>query len=351
MADHRKTQSFKAPGASAGASIKLPAYGAPQTDPAPAIREPGRPRSTRRAPDEDGAAIRLPGRGERLDPDDRLARPEFGDFGEEVIDGVRIECSPSKAGHADPQCRLAAVVSICLAKGYIASTELLTRTDEESDFATDVCVRKVGKDPESGWRHLEELSFEVAHSQTLENLKQVRVPKLVRAGVRRIFAILVQEGDVLEWSADAGEWIGLTPGDTIRDQVFVQPLEIEAILDAAKVDQLVSKAQLAKREPYLMSVIKKARAKGVAEGEAKGEAKGRAEGEAKGRAEGEAKGEAKGLAEAILRVFHGHGIELDDENRQALLACRDTELLGRWLDKALVAQSASDVLAELEEMS
>ncbi len=44
----------------------------------------------------------------------------------------------------------------------------------ESDFATDVCVRKDGVDPETGGRYLEELSFEVAHTQSLENLEQAK---------------------------------------------------------------------------------------------------------------------------------------------------------------------------------
>ncbi len=144
MADKRSTHSLQAPGGSERA------YGSPQAEPLPAIREPAK----------SPASIRLPGRSERLAPDDQLARPEFG---EEVVDGVRMECSPATEEHADPQCRLAAVVSICTAKGYVASTELLTRTDAESDFATDVCVRKDGVDPETGGRYLEELSFEVAN--------------------------------------------------------------------------------------------------------------------------------------------------------------------------------------------
>ena len=123
----------------------------------------------------------------------------------------------SVAEHADPQTRLAHLVSACLVEGYVTSSELLTRTEKESDFATDVCVRKEGIDPSTGGRYLEELAFEVANTQTRENLEQVRVPKLVRCGVRRIFAVLVPEGDVLEWSVKDGEWIGLAGDDEIRE--------------------------------------------------------------------------------------------------------------------------------------
>ncbi len=90
--------------------------------------------------------MRMPG------VDDRLAVPEAG---EEYVDGVRYEVLAGEAAHADPQCQLAYVVRACVAKGYIASTELLTRSDSGSDFATDVCVRRAGTDPQTGQRYLE----------------------------------------------------------------------------------------------------------------------------------------------------------------------------------------------------
>ncbi|MCP4662857.1 MAG: hypothetical protein GY856_46285 [bacterium] len=121
----------------------------------------------------------------------------------------------------------------------------------------------------------------------------------------------------------------------IRDRVFKKALHVKAILDAAAMEKLVSEAQLAKREPHLMGVVQEREAKG----------------RARGRAEGRAEGEARGLAEAILRAFKHHGIELEAPNRRALLACRDRALLERWLDKALAAESASNILAELEETS
>ncbi|MCP4664367.1 MAG: hypothetical protein GY856_53975, partial [bacterium] len=176
MADKPSPRTLQAPGASTGSSYDLPAYDSPRAEPSPAIREPGRSPSKIRAPGQSGVEIRLPGRGERLAPDDRLARPETG---EEYIDGQCIQAMAGEAAHADPQCDLAYVVRACVAKDYVASTELLTRTDEGSDFATDVCVRRRGTDPQTGGRYLEEVSFEVAHSQTREDLERVRIPTLV----------------------------------------------------------------------------------------------------------------------------------------------------------------------------
>ena len=57
----------------------------------------------------------------------------------------------------------------------------------------------------------------------------------------------------------------------------------------------------------------------------------------------------QGLAEAILSTFDHHGIKLDAANRQVILTCRDTALLRRWLDLALMAKDASEVVAELEK--
>ncbi|MCP4658483.1 MAG: hypothetical protein GY856_23980, partial [bacterium] len=149
MADKPSSRTLQAPGASTGPPYDLPGYDSPRAEPLPAIREPGRSPSKHRAPGQSGVKIRLPGRGERLAPDDRLARPEAG---EEYIDGQRIECLAADAEHADPQCQIAYVVSACVAKDYVASTELLTRTDEGSDFATDVCIRRRGTDPQTGGR-------------------------------------------------------------------------------------------------------------------------------------------------------------------------------------------------------
>jgi hypothetical protein len=265
--------------------------------------------------------------GKRYAPDDRLARPDVGRFGEEVVNGDRRMCMGAMAEHADPQSRLNILVGVCLAKGYVTSVELLTRRDEESDFATDVCVRRVGVDPETGSRYVEEVSFEVANTQTLKNLEEIRVPKLLASGIRRVFVVLVQEGDVLEWSTLKEEWIGWAPGEEILDPVFVQPLAVTAILDAAAVDQLVSKAQLTKEEPYLMEEIKKRELKA------------------------QARGEARGLAKSILRAFKKHGITLNAENREAILECHDMAILERWFDKALGARSAAEVLAELEKVN
>ncbi len=232
---------------STASSYQMPGYGAPRTEPSSPQRE--RPRPTR--------ALRLPG------IDDRLARPEEG---EEYVDGELIgwEAMAGEPDHADPQCQLAYVVRACVAGGYVAATELLTRTDRKSDFATDVCVRRDGVDPATGERYLEEISIEVANAQTRAEIKK-RAKKLVARGVRRVFGIMVKEEKVLEWTRSSGFEERPLEGQ-IRDRTLKKPLRVRAILDAAEADRLVAEALWEKRVPYLVKLVEKGKAEGRLEG-------------------------------------------------------------------------------------
>jgi hypothetical protein len=230
---------YQAAEGSGGRSYRLPAYGSP-------IGEP---------PGSSVPEMRMPG------VDDRLAIPESG---EEYFDGIRYEVMAGEPEHADPQCQLAYVARACVAEGYVASTELLTRSDVGSDFATDVCVRRQGTDPRTGQRYLEELSFEVANTQTLKELG-IRAKKLVARGVRRLFAVMVQEEEIHEWEPRGG-WKVLSRYGEIRDRAFHKPLRVRAILNAAEADRLVSAALVAKKEPHLMKTLEEREAKGREEG-------------------------------------------------------------------------------------
>ncbi len=59
----------------------------------------------------------------------------------------------------------------------------------------------------------------------------------------------------------------------------------------------------------------------------------------------EAKGKAEGKAEAILAVLVARGIAVGSEVREHILACRDGDLLDRWIARAVVAPSAAEVIA------
>jgi hypothetical protein len=187
---------------------------------------------------------------------DRVVEPETGT---EMIRGQIRKVLPAEPPHADEQCRIASVIATNVAPGYAASTELLTRVDEEADFATDACIRKLGRDPATGARHVEELSFEVKHTQSSAEITQ-RARQLIRRGVRRVFAIHVKEdeqgalraGPVREWLAREDCWLELHPEAEIMDSCLVQPIRVQALIDATEADNQVARTLLAKNNPVLV---------------------------------------------------------------------------------------------------
>jgi Putative restriction endonuclease len=131
---------------------------------------------------------------------------QVGKSADEVIGGRRVVAFPAEAPHADQHGELQYVLRAHVAPGYVAAVDLLTRVDQKSDFASDVCVRREGVDPQTGKRHLEELAFEVVSEQTEQDVSE-KVPRMHRRGVRRIFAIFIKSRQVCEWSSEGpGGW-------------------------------------------------------------------------------------------------------------------------------------------------
>jgi len=286
-----------------------------------------------------------PGRAGLPRIDDRLVVPEV--TRDEIIKGRRVVAMPAEAPHGDQHFRLDYVVGAHVAPGYEGSTELLTRTSAESDFASDACIRKTGKDPATGTRYLEEIAFEVVSTQSERDVTE-KAEEMHGRGVRRIFAIFIKgPRRVCEWSPESPRrWQLLDAGARIEDPCLVAPLAVSALLDAALADNAVQEALIAKNNPVYLERVAAAEARG----EARGKAEGRAEGEAKGRAEGEAKGraegEAKGVAEAILKVLAARGIAVSAARREEIVRCGDLARLSRWVVRAAVVASADEVTAE-----
>ncbi len=286
-------------------------------------------------PSGSGSSMHLPGRGTFPHVDDHLVEPEI--TRDEIIGGRRVEASPAHSPHADQQSRLDYVLTAHVASGFRASSDLITRHAVDSDFASDACVRRKGIDPATGRRYLEEIAFEIVSEQR-EKLATEKAERMHHRGVRRIFAIWVKSAEAGEWSSEDRTWRRLAPGAKIADPCLVKPLEVAALLDAAVADNAVAEALVAKGNPVILSREAAAEAKGEARGEAKGEAKGLVEGTAKGRAEGSAR--------ALLKFVAARGISVGKAQRQEILRCQDLERLDRWLDRAAVASSVAEILAE-----
>jgi RNA polymerase-binding transcription factor DksA len=281
-------------------------------------------------------ALQLPGAMSRAEfpaIDDRLVEPETRT---EMIDGEFRQALPGEPPHADTQCDVSYVIRANVVPGYVASTDLLTRVSEDSDFATDACIRRDGIDPSTGTRYLEELSFEVKSTQSVADLTS-RARMLIRRGVRRVFAIFVnkdrdeqvQAGPVKEWSPREDRWIDLGDEDEISDPLLWRPVKVRALLDAAEANNQVARALLAQDNPVLIENRRQAVMQ--RERELRVEL---AEREAQLRAAHER--ERCALKEGIFDLCHALGVEVTPE-RRAVMESMDSEGL-RWLRDAIRAQ-------------
>jgi len=269
------------------------------------LKAPGHP--------DTGSPRHLPGRGPFPRVDDHLVEPEI--TRDEIIGGRRIVASPAQPPHARQHGVLEYVVQAHVRPGYTAAVDLLTRVDEESDFATDTCVQRDGVDPETGTRYLEEIAFEVVSKQN-QKLVTEKARRMHRRGVRRIFAVWAKTRRVCEWSAES--WRPLEAGAQIEDPCLVAPLTVGALLDAAAADNAVVEALAAKGNPALQER----------------------------EAAAEARGEAKGVAQSILGFLEARGLAVSEARRQEILSCQDLDRLHRWLQRAALASSADEVTSE-----
>jgi hypothetical protein len=276
-------------------------------------------------------AMRLPGAGEKWNPDDHAVQPETR---QELVRGELVEALPARPGHGDTHSRLDAVVSLCVAPGYVVSTDLLTRRSANSDFATDTCVRKAGRDPATGHRYLEELSFEIFFTQTLADARE-RALDVSGSGVRRMFGLFVAERyrdadvdgkvdiQVREWSRDQGEWIALALDASIEDPCLSTPLPVRALVDATAADDAVARALIARRNPVIEKLEAESQARGFRSGTARGKLEGKLE----------------ALRYSLLDVLAHHRVVLDAAQAERIAVCNDADILQRWFARALTTTS------------
>jgi hypothetical protein len=291
------------------------------------IREPGSPAGmTYLAPGAvHSESMRLPAAdGPWLDPDDHLVEPGTR---YEVFEGERVYVSPARPGHGDMHSQLDVVIRYHAATGYKASLDLLTRRSEDSDFATDVSVRRTGRNPATGHRYLEEISFEIFFQESREYAR-TRARKVLASGVRRMFGIFARERyrdsdvddvvdyTVAEWSSERDDWRMLAPGDVIEDPCLHLPLPVEAIVDALASDDAVARALLAKKNRVLAAQ------------------------EARVRNE-----EHRATMRAnVLRILEHRHVALDAAQRARIETCDDVEALERWLLRATEVHDAAELL-------
>lgn len=227
------------------------------------------PISTRAPAAAPSAAGRFPGEEDTPRLDDRLVRPEAR---EERVGGRPLIAAPAGPPHGDAHCQLDGEAVFHIRPGYVASTDLLTRVDVGSDFATDTSIRKEGVDPATGDRHLEEVVFEVVHEQSLRDVTE-RAERLSARGLRRIFALFVKRREVAEWSLAERSWRPLPPEASIEDECLIRPLPVRALLDRAEGRNAVARVLLEESNPVLEQARQEARSSGHLAGLAEGHRK------------------------------------------------------------------------------
>ena len=285
------------------------------------------------------------------DPDDHLVEPETR---QEVVEGELIEVSPARPGHGDTHCRLDAAIGLYTAKGYIASSDLLTRRDRDNDFATDTSVRKAGVNPRTHVRYVEELAFEVFHTQSRGDATR-RARILLRSGVRRLFGLFVDSPSeeeeargrisitVEEWMPAMDQWVVRDADDHIADRCLRSPLPIAALLDLGRSDGLDNAAMrilMAKRHPEIAKLEQSSRSEGFRDGEKQGKKQGKKE----GKKEGKKQGKKEGLLVGIFSALAHRGITLTARQQVHIESCNDLARLEAWLSRAFTVDNARELL-------
>jgi len=230
--------------------------------------------------------------------------------GYEIVAGEVVRVSPALEPHGSRHSKLSALLEAYVADGYLAASDMLTRTSERDDFAPDGSIYPADRDPATGGRRLEELAFEVVATESLAHAGR-KAASLVARGVRRVFAIDVDRARGLEWDPRTSAWEILANDGVIEDSALVLPLAVHDLVAAASADDAVARALLAKRNPVLVAAMSLAK------------------------------------VEAIIAVLVARGLAPSDTQRTALLATTDEMTIERWLAAVATVQSVADLLGSM----
>jgi hypothetical protein len=234
----------------------------------------------------------------------------------EVRHGELVHVSPAREPHAIRHSKIVALVEAHAAADFEVACDMLTRTSADNDFAPDVSIFPSAEDPITGGRQLEHLVFEVVATQSLGNAGE-KAAELTARGVRRVFAIDVDRARALEWSATLGTWRMLEPTGHIADPALAVPLPTEVLVRAAKADDAMARALVAKDNPVIVQ----------------------------NRAEGYAEGEREGMARMLLGILDARQIPLDASQR-ARIRGADPDQLTRWSVRAAIYTTVAAIFDE-----
>ncbi len=194
--------------------------------------------------------------------DERLVKPETREI---IIRGERMLVEGADEEHADAHACLDFLLLPHVRQENTTSSDLLTRASHASDFATDASVRKAGKDPLTGSRYLEEISFEIINEQSMAHARR-KAEDLSQRGVRRVFAIFVKRGVVCEWAKTTKEFVTLGIESVIDDPALIRPISVRALLDRTQAEIDVVRVLDKKNNPEIVRLKQEAADQGDLQG-------------------------------------------------------------------------------------
>lgn len=223
--------------------------------------------------------------------------------------------APADEPHGTQHSKLSALLEAHVSSDYEVASDMLTRTSTVDDLAPDASVFPLARDAETGQRQLEELAFEIASTEALSHAAR-KAQKLAARGVRRIFAVDVTRRRAVEWSKETDSWSILDHGTVIEDKAFAAPLPVKALVSAAKTDDAMARALLAKRNPILVDAL----------------------------SEQNAEGRLGGKLEALVTLLAARGIPPTDVDRQQLAAFVAVSNVDALIRAAVHCNSIADLL-------
>lgn len=265
----------------------------------------------------------------------------------EIIDGKVQHVAPADEPHGTRHSKISALLEAYAAPGYDVASDMLTRTSARGDMAPDASVFPAARDPETGGRQLEEIAFEVVSTERLNHAAK-KARALHTRGVRQIFAIDVKRRRALAWSRATDNWSMLAPDGTIEDRCLALPLPIHALVDAAKADDAVAAALIAKKNPVIEEAVRAGEERGKRDGEKLGEARGEKRGEERGEKRGEKRGKKRGLREgkiaSVLAVLEARGLRVSDKQEKQIRKEKDDAVVDIWVRRAALVDRTDDLL-------
>lgn len=237
----------------------------------------------------------------------------------ELSNGHAIRCMPTggrgalatgagyKALSSDP-----VVESVGIDAGFSPQSDTMR--------APDLSVGKIADAP--GWIHgVPELAVEYADTgQDEESLAQ-KIEDLLAAGTKQVWVVRLHGPRRVEVYLPDQPVRKVLPGEELEAPgILANPVPVEALYDLDVAGEIEFRNILRRRSGHesLDAVRDQARDEG----------------------------EAKGRAEAVLSVLAARGIAVGGDVRTRILSCGDLPTLERWLQRAVSAASADEVLAE-----